>query len=319
VTTARQLKISVAAAIALLILLGAPLLPTSERRQVVQTYTTQVATILDTRRDVQRSWIASDCTNARCPYIDSSSAVLKEYGTLAIDVTVHNPTSFEVRDLVVRFDFWKSSSCLTCPPNYTDTIRFDKLPASVAQSIHLEIRNDLFRFGYSQRFYYKFQINTYVVSIEEQVTATTIGTSSAVQTITVSHLIPLGELIHLGMLSEPQLFAGIGILGFFSAMMLTRVLTRSRFRHGVLGSSEKATNDSSTPPRALGSGQSARAKEHTILRDMGSAMPPAGLDPEFLKYRDRLQESLMAGKIDEVEYVRLLAEFDKAKRKKDYP
>lgn len=296
--TSRRL-IPILGTVILLAVLSVPFLPTSESGRTSKTYTTIFASTIETTQVTRQSWAASECTNSRCPYIEKSSAALIGYSTLALDVTLVNPTALLVHNLAVRFNYWGPYACPSCAPEYTTLITFESFPPGTRQSKHVEVQNtQLFR---QAIFRFQFKIETFQNSVWATFTATAFRTS--VTGFTSTGFMAVYELFHpTDPIESVGILGAAGVLAFVCMTLLSRQQALKTPRKSA--PLERSAQVTQGPTKPLSKSQTSNAG------DISTA-----LNPEFRIYRDRLQELLFAGRIDEKEYARLLAEFYKTKKK----
>jgi hypothetical protein len=270
----KQFGASVMVLAILFLLLSAP--RTEPHESSVTTTEETVSTTYTTR-----SWQVTDCGNSQCPVIQKSSAVLIGHSSIALDITVFNPTSLPVHNLDVLFSYWGPYACPGCPPDYTTVIRFDAVPSGATQSKHVEMLNtQWFR---QSMFRYTFHIETWNFVSLSVFLATSYSTTTHVYTSTSS--LAFYQAIRPPVpLNSIELLGAIELFGFLGTMMLSSVVISIR-----------------------------RTKTRIPTKDKRASVTIA-LDPQFRSYRDRLQESLFEGKIDETTYTKLLAEFRKSKK-----
>jgi len=218
----------------------------------------------------------------------------KGYGVVAVDVTVYNPTNLHVSDLVVRFSFWKPYTCPGCPPDFTSEITFKSIDPGMRQSKHIELDDNAFRLGYSQQFSSRFslQIESYGVALltTSQLVLTVPVTSTKIEAPTSANRLAVFQLVFRAETWESiAAIALVGLAVFFSTMIMTRFFGGSDLRQSnneIIAISVSKSSPSATEGN----------------------IPPA-LNPDFMKYRDRLQEAFFAGEINEAEYVESLTRF----------
>jgi len=279
-----------------------PYLPKSETVILTETYSAEMPGIIQTTVETTRSGDISYC-GTWCPHVTESSVFLREYGVLALDFTVLNPTTAPVRDLVLRFNFWTPYSCSYCVPDYTSRLRIDLIEAGSTRHIHVELTDRAFRFGYSLRFRYAFEVESYVSQSLQWVSTTTLMYAIRERTETKNYLASLGDLIFpMEVPMRTIILATITMVVLLLTHNLVIRRDESRIIHhklgGIVGVSEQS----------IKTGISSTLAKGAVSLDAPSALDRA-LDPEFMKYRDYIQEQLVSGRIDEKEYVRLLREF----------
>lgn len=249
--------------------------PKSELNQATMTTTIAVSTKSQSfyQTMITQSHIG---TCNQCPYITQATAALslQDYATLLLNVAVFNPTPEEVRNVTVRFDYWKPSSCSSCHPDFTYRIQFDEIQLYSTRSQRIVLKQDTFD-SFTQ-FRYNFQIESYVAisySISTQI-ATTLGETIVTEGwITVERLVPPYQLVFPNGSQSSLIIPGIfAVITFLATAILRGDISRPKIAGSLLA-----------------------------------------LDPDFMKYRDRLQELLFSREIDEKEYVDRLEQSYKTK------
>jgi hypothetical protein len=301
----RRLGISILVVLVLLVALTYPFIAVTNVTQTSETLTTPILITIRATQTTTRSWSVSDCITSQCPEIKRSSAVLVGVGTLALDVAVSNPTVLPVSALVVRFDYWDPYTCATCSPDYTTRITFEVVAPGATQTKHIEVRNtSLFLYAV---FHYSFQIEAFVTSQSTVVQRTSTSSRLSVIQQTFAHTgsVAVYDLVLPGRSKWPAILATFGVAILLCvALIWRRVTRRASFER------RSASKESHRAPETSGPPVDSTSKTQTS----GKETLPSALDPEFRVYRDRLQESLLAGEIDEREYVRLLSEFQRSKK-----
>lgn len=272
----RRLWTASLAALILFAALSLQYAPRSELDHTAITTTIAVSTQSETIHQITQSHFGT-CPNT-CPFITQATAAssLADYRTLVLDIAVFNPSAATVRNVIIRFDYWKPGSCLSsCLPDFTTRIEFDEVSSFVVRSQHLVLQEDVFQIGHGQQFRYNFQIESFVATSISTQTATTLSeTHVKDELITVERLVAPYQLVFAdggqSSLIIPSVFA---VLAFLA----------------VLGGSFRRPKSS---------------------RDI------VWLSSDFTGYRDRLQELLFSGEIDEKVYLNRLEEFRQGPKKR---
>ena len=278
-----RFRLPVVASLLILSIFFVPFISIHDEIPTAASYTTSIASVMSTSREIVRS-DTRGCSNVSCPYLTDSSASLKESGVLTLDFTVQNPTDSVIRNLIVHFRFWRST-CTSCASDYARTFTIDRIDPHLGERFHTELREGIFRFGYSLKFSYTFEILSYTATISTWVSTTVVSTAPTQRTVTASRLASIDEVM------LPDSFAlRLGVpLTIIAVVMFLSTQPRS---HVVR----------KQPPRSI----RARIKD----RPSQNGRPAQrALEQTFIKYRDELQAMVVEGKIDEMEYVRLLREF----------
>jgi hypothetical protein len=178
--TPKQVELSTLALVTFLLLAGVPYFPTAETQENSRTYTNETTTAVGRTTTVY----VTQCSNSACPIVDGSSALFKGYSTMALDVTVTNPTDRWVYNLAVRFNYWGPYTCPTCQPDYTMLISFPNLPPRSSQNKHMELQNtQVFR---QPTFRYAFQIESFQNQYLLMLTSTSTSSTTSFTTLTTT-------------------------------------------------------------------------------------------------------------------------------------
>jgi len=297
-TALKRYWLSILVSLVVLAALSTPYMSTGAVQHLTRTYTSLETRISSTTYQGVYTWTwdVGACGSTNCPIVEKSSAFLstEDNALILLDVTLYNPTSLQVRNIVVRFDYWKPSSCSTCPPDFTTRVQFDAVNSGERVTKRIEIRQDIFRSGRFQQIRYTVLIETYVSSVvTAQLPVVMSSTVLTEQLSTAKRLVAPYEVILPDAGQWSVSVPAVSAIAVFSALaIITRSMGRSSRRWQT------------------GTGKRIETSSSSIKTDMNTPTDHlSALDAGFRKYRDRLQEKLFSGEIDEDEYARRLEEF----------